>query len=589
MKLRTYFVVATYGLLLSASCGKDSDGTKSAQTDKAKTEKAAPVENGVPAAVAGEYELAKTRRWRMLEAKVYVAVGPDWAKVGKVVDGATTNAESVELEELASKVAALLPKPPAQEPAEPAAPTKEDQEEELGGTGTKMSLDEGKMGKRDSDRSAGRYSLENEGVDPARARREARKKAIEAGVLAASDDVPVAALLGTGDFSSGLDDRSLYGGSVGPAYMGPLPSPGWISKQAPLLIADKDLKVARVVEVLRSLCRGGALLGVAREGSTVATQHTVVMGTLQSESCPGPAADKNGFLRPPGATNRAVLAMAETGYEFQGKEVEAKGEKTDLAELTQALVRQLDERKGKPIELWLLVDETTTVGELVTALDAAAAAKVAVVYVAMTSVQFKEGHRPPVPADNKAEPPAGTAALDKQIVEYWLGDSGMQGGFGFGAEGIGPGADGTGWGTIGPGRYANTDPSDGTGKVYGTGHGRGGMHGRKGVEPQLRLGNLSTAGDLDKNIIHRYLRRKLPRIKYCYEKELSAEPGLKGTVVANFQIGPSGAVVGSAAKGVNAKVSSCVADVIKSIQFPKPRGGGIVQVRYPLSFMPSGG
>ncbi len=543
MNLRTYLVIATCGLLLSASCGKDSDGTRSAETDKPESEKAEPVATGIPAAVAGEYALAKASKWQMLQATVYVGVGPDWAKVGKIPDGAATTADSVDLEELAARVAALSPKPPAPKPAE------------------------------------------DDSLEPARARQEALKKAIEAGVQTVGEDVPASALFGTGDLLSGPDDRSAYRGLVGPAHMGPLPSPGWISKQAPLLVADKDMKVARVVEVMRSLCRGGALLGVAREGSTVATQHAVAMGALQSEKCPGPPGDKSGFLMPPGARNRAVLAMAESGYEFQGKEVAAKVDKNRLAELTQALARQRAERKGKPVELWLLVDETATVDELVAALDAAAAAEVVTVYLAMTGIQFEDGHRPPgpAPADDQAEPAAKPAALDDQIVEYWLEDSGTQGGSGLDADGLGPAAEGTGWGTIGPRRYSNTVPSG------GAEHGRDGMKGRKDVAPRVRLGNLSTAGDLDKNIIHRYLRRKLPRLEYCYEKQLLAEPGLEGTVVANFQIGPSGAVVGSAALGIDKKVSSCVADVIKSIRFPKPKGGGIVQVRYPIDFRPSGG
>ena len=115
------------------------------------------------------------------------------------------------------------------------------------------------------------------------------------------------------------------------------------------------------------------------------------------------------------------------------------------------------------------------------------------------------------------------------------------------------------------------------------------MRGRRSVTPRVRIGNATATGDLDKNIIRRYIRRKLPRIKYCYEKQLLVKPGLKGTVVTNFQISPSGSVLGSTAKGVNAEVAGCVADVIKSIQFPKPKGGGLVQVRYPFNFRPTGG
>jgi len=46
----------------------------------------------------------------------------------------------------------------------------------------------------------------------------------------------------------------------------------------------------------------------------------------------------------------------------------------------------------------------------------------------------------------------------------------------------------------------------------------------------------------------------------------------------------------SAARGgVDGEVASCVADVIKNIEFPKPKGGGGVQVNYPFTFHAAGG
>ena len=61
----------------------------------------------------------------------------------------------------------------------------EDDGEEEGGTGTKMALEEGKMGRMDSDREAGRYALENPSVDPQLARQEAREKARRTGLAGA--------------------------------------------------------------------------------------------------------------------------------------------------------------------------------------------------------------------------------------------------------------------------------------------------------------------------------------------------------------------------------------------------------------------
>jgi len=166
----------------------------------------------------------------------------------------------------------------------------------------------------------------------------------------------------------------------------------------------------------------------------------------------------------------------------------------------------------------------------------------------------------------------------------------MNGGFGYGRSGFGPGGGGTGWGTIGTGRYGTIGHGSGTGSGYGVGGGRGGMRGHKTAVPAVRIGQPSGSGDLDKATIRRYIKRNLPKIKYCYEKQLLASPGLEGTVDTQFLINPNGTVGEVHAKGVNGDVSSCVAGVLKSIEFPKPKGGGPVNVTsYPFEFHPSGG
>ena len=85
------------------------------------------------------------------------------------------------------------------------------------------------------------------------------------------------------------------------------------------------------------------------------------------------------------------------------------------------------------------------------------------------------------------------------------------------------------------------------------------------------------------------VRRNIEKISYCYEKQLLANPGLEGTVNTQFFISPNGTVTTANASGVNGDVSGCVAGVIKGIEFPKPKGGGGVQVNYPFNFRPTGG
>ena len=164
----------------------------------------------------------------------------------------------------------------------------------------------------------------------------------------------------------------------------------------------------------------------------------------------------------------------------------------------------------------------------------------------------------------------------------------MNGGFGFGRSGFGPGGGGTGWGTIGTGRYGTIGHGSGTGSGYGVGGGRGGMRGRTASVPTVSIGQPNAQGDLDKAIIRRYIKRNIQKIQYCYEKELLAKPGLAGTVTTQFFITPNGNVASSSGTGVDGNVASCVAGVIKDIEFPKPKGGGGVQVNYPFTFRPAG-
>jgi len=179
---------------------------------------------------------------------------------------------------------------------------------------------------------------------------------------------------------------------------------------------------------------------------------------------------------------------------------------------------------------------------------------------------------------------------DSNIYGGLLGNEAgeMNGGFGYGRSGFGPGGGGTGWGTIGTGRYGTIGHGSGTGSGYGVGGGRGGMRGRTSAVPTVSIGQPSANGDLDKAIIRRYIKRNIQKIQYCYEKQLLAKPGLTGTVSTQFFITPSGTVQQSNGSGVDPEVASCVAGVIKDIEFPKPKGGGGVQVNYPFTFRPAG-
>lgn len=105
--------------------------------------------------------------------------------------------------------------------------------------------------------------------------------------------------------------------------------------------------------------------------------------------------------------------------------------------------------------------------------------------------------------------------------------------------------------------------------------------------PAVRVGAPDGGDGLDKAVIRRYIKRSLVKIAYCYEKALIDSPGLEGTVAARFTIGADGKVASSDATGVSPAVSTCVAGVIATIEFPRPAGGGAVTVNYPFVFHPS--
>jgi hypothetical protein len=140
-------------------------------------------------------------------------------------------------------------------------------------------------------------------------------------------------------------------------------------------------------------------------------------------------------------------------------------------------------------------------------------------------------------------------------------------------------------GLIGTGTRYNTI---GSGKHTGTGWGPGGGDGTKLRRPSFEvprptLGVATGIGDLDQATIRRYINRNIEKIRYCYEHELLAHADIQGEVLVQFFITPTGTVTGSAGRGFDKNVASCVADVVGNIEFPRPSGGG-VQVNYPFTF-----
>jgi hypothetical protein len=109
------------------------------------------------------------------------------------------------------------------------------------------------------------------------------------------------------------------------------------------------------------------------------------------------------------------------------------------------------------------------------------------------------------------------------------------------------------------------------------------VHKRRRVAPVTQVASdpATLLDSLDREIVQRYVRRNYGKIKHCWQL---AEPTLAGMLETRFVILPSGTVDSVTAVGFDDGIAACVADVIKTISFP--RSGAETDVRYPFRFVP---
>ena len=96
-------------------------------------------------------------------------------------------------------------------------------------------------------------------------------------------------------------------------------------------------------------------------------------------------------------------------------------------------------------------------------------------------------------------------------------------------------------------------------------------------------------GSIDPEVLRRILQEYLPQFKFCYQQELQEHSEkLKGIVDLNFRIEGNGKVSTVRIKSAQTKFSEkgigCMGNILHMINFPKPKGGGVVDVRQPLNF-----
>lgn len=165
------------------------------------------------------------------------------------------------------------------------------------------------------------------------------------------------------------------------------------------------------------------------------------------------------------------------------------------------------------------------------------------------------------------------------------GDSG--GLEGLGMKGGGGGGGGTGH-TIGIGAVGTKGRAGG---VSGYGNGTGIMGGKKSVDIGITSSDPVVEGSLDKELIRKVIHSHASQIRFCYESELIKNPKLAGKVAVKFVITATGGVATSAVVQTtsgDSMLDECVSGRVRTWQFPKPKGGGVVVVTYPFIFKASG-
>lgn len=92
-------------------------------------------------------------------------------------------------------------------------------------------------------------------------------------------------------------------------------------------------------------------------------------------------------------------------------------------------------------------------------------------------------------------------------------------------------------------------------------------------------------GDFDGRMVTALLRANLRPIKRCYERALTHNPTLRGTVRISFIVDSTGRIRDAVADGMG-DVGACVAAVIGGLRLARGPTGGFVRFRYPFTFEP---
>jgi hypothetical protein len=139
---------------------------------------------------------------------------------------------------------------------------------------------------------------------------------------------------------------------------------------------------------------------------------------------------------------------------------------------------------------------------------------------------------------------------------------------------------------IGVGKFNGSD-SKGSGAVS---TGSRGLAAKAGFDSSYLEPKTVVLGSMDPELLRKILREYIPQFRHCYQRELIGNSDkIKGIIDMHFTINGNGKVTKFNIKVKDAQFSQkgvgCMGQVLGLIDFPKPKGGGVVDVRQPLNFL----
>ena len=138
---------------------------------------------------------------------------------------------------------------------------------------------------------------------------------------------------------------------------------------------------------------------------------------------------------------------------------------------------------------------------------------------------------------------------------------------------------------IGVSKFNGSDKKGSGSASYGS----RGLASKSGFDSSYLEPKTVVLGSMDPELLRKILREYIPQFRHCYQQELIGHSDkIKGVIDLNFTISAAGKVSKYNIRVKDAQFSQkgvgCMGQVLGLIDFPKPKGGGVVDVRQPLNF-----